>query len=171
MNVMYFKLGLSGLLALSTLTLTACTDEQLAFGAGAVVGAVVVGDHGHHRHRPPPPRYRERGRRPHYLQSAQINVDITDEALASDEVQAAAFHFQIPIEAADYILTALKAAEQKDFSKLDELGIYREDITAMAMGANPSSSSLVSVSQKLNLGLGETHNVFQQIKIDIDQAM
>ncbi len=163
MNMKKLKLGLGGLMALSALSLTACSDEQLAFGAGAVVGAVVLGDDGYHHHSSPP-RYRE-GRRRYSIQ------ELGSIAPATDEAQAAADHFQIPIESADRIMVALKAAERSDFSKMAELGVTREDIGAMAIGENPTSSALLNLSQNLNLSLGDTHKVIQQFKVDLAQAM
>lgn len=208
-------LGLIGLMAFGTLNLTACSDEDVAFGAGVVIGAVVAdglgsnnnnsGNHGRDRDhdrgherdqhsgggyhpQPLPPRPRPQPGRPgnHYgmsLNSLQL-VDSTDAsideaaqsesvltlAMVSPEVTATAHHFQISETAAAKVWTALNQAKQGDLQAIEDLGFARQDLIALAQGENPSVTSLQTVSDSLGLEMGETHQVFQQMKSDLSQA-
>lgn len=46
-------------LAATALSLTACSDSEISFGAGVIVGTIIADDGPHHHHhRPSPPRYR-----------------------------------------------------------------------------------------------------------------
>lgn len=162
------KISLVSALAASTLSLTACTDEQLALGAGVIIGAAIGSadnnsDHHHHRPPPPPPRHCDygcghSGRRPY----AAVETAVTDDSLS------AASHFQISESAAEKLMTALKAVQQKDFTLVQELGFTKDDITAMALGENPSASALIQLSQTLDIELGEAHNLIQQMKADLE---
>lgn len=163
------RVGMLSVLALSSMGLTACTDEQIALGAGVVIGAAVASsgdDHSHHGHyhRPPPHHGGRRGR------WSQEVTAVAPALLVSNDVLSAANHFQISPAAADQVLTALVAAQNKDFAKLSEIGLQREDILAIGRGENPSASALVSLSEKLGLEMGEAHGVIQQMKVDIENG-
>ena len=168
------RVGMLSVLALSSMGLTACTDEQIALGAGLVIGAAVAGagddggrDHGDY-HRPPPHRGDRGGLRGGRW--AQEVTAVAPALLVSNDVLSAANHFQISPVAADQVLAALVAAQNKDFAKLSEIGLQREDILAIGRGENPSASALVNLSEKLGLEMGEAHGVVQQMKIDIENG-
>lgn len=169
------RVGMLSALALSSMGLTACTDEQIALGAGLVIGAAVAGagddgghDHGDY-HRPPPHRGGHRGGRRGGRWSQEVTA-VAPALLVSNDVLSASNHFQISPAAADQVLTALVAAQNKDFAKLSEIGLQREDILAIGRGENPSASAIVSLSENLGLEMGEAHGVIQQMKVDIETA-
>lgn len=155
-------LGLVGLLAVGSLSLTACSDEEVAFGAGVVIGAVVADSHHHHprRYYPPRPRYRPPHRRRYFDAQAEVS-----------KATQAALHFGVTVEAGEKIMGALERAEQKDFSALTELGIQKADLEALARGENPSASTLVDLSRNLGLEFDQTHNVIQVMKRDLVNGM
>lgn len=155
-------LALVGILAGASLSLTACSDEQVALGAGVVIGAVIADGHHHHyprpRYRPPYRHYRPR---PRYF-DAQADLS---------NASKAAMHFSVSVEAGEKIMNALERAEQKDFAAITELGIQREDMKALANGENPSASTLVELSRNLGLDFDQTHNVIQIMKRDLVNGM
>ena len=143
------------LIAGAAMSLTACTDEDLSFGAGVVVG-VIIGDDGgsHHHHQPNPPRYR-RGRRG-YAQNMVVLSPAETVALKYDLSQAQA-----------EVLTAhLLPARQGDLSGLAALGFDKQDLLNLMAGKNPSASTLMTLSQKLGLDMGQAHDLIQNIKAD-----
>lgn len=156
-------LALVGILAAASMALTACSDEQVALGAGVVIGAVIADGHHHHYH--PRPRYRPPHRhyrpRPRYF-DAQADLS---------NATKAAMHFSVSVEAGEKIMHALERAEQKDFAAIAELGIQRADMEALANGENPSASTLVDLSRNLGLDFDQTHNVIQVIKRDLADGM
>lgn len=152
-------LALIGIWAAGSLSLTACSDEQVALGAGVVIGAVIADGH-HHRHYHPRPRYRPPHRRRYFDAQAELG-----------KASKAAMHFGVSVEAGEKIMTALERAEQKDFSAITELGIQRADMEALANGQNPSASTLVDLSRNLGLDYDQTHNVIQVIKRDLVNGM
>jgi len=156
-------LALVGTLAAASMALTACSDEQVALGAGVVIGAVIADGHHHHYH--PRPRYRPPHRhyrpRPRYF-DAQADLS---------NATKAAMHFSVSVEAGEKIMHALERAEQKDFAAIAELGIQRADMEALANGENPSASTLVDLSRNLGLDFDQTHNVIQVMKRDLADGM
>lgn len=156
-------LALVGILAAASMALTACSDEQVALGAGVVIGAVIAD--GHHHHHYPRPRYRPPHRhyrpRPRYF-DAQADLS---------NATKAAMHFSVSVEAGEKIMHALERAEQKDFAAIAELGIQRADMEALANGENPSASTLVDLSRNLGLDFDQTHNVIQVMKRDLADGM
>ena len=172
------RVGMLSVLALSSMGLTACTDEQIALGAGLVIGAAVAGadDHDHGDYHRPPPQHGDhrgggwdRGGRRGGRWAQEVTA-VAPALLVSNDVLSAANHFQISPVAADQVLAALVAAQNKDFAKLSEIGLQREDILAIGRGENPSASALVSLSEKLGLEMGEAHGVIQQMKADIENG-
>lgn len=156
-------LALVGILAAASMALTACSDEQVALGAGVVIGAVIADGHHHHYH--PRPRYRPPHRhyrpRPRYF-DAQADLS---------NATKAAMHFSVSVEAGEKIMHALERAEKKDFAAIAELGIQRADMEALANGENPSASTLVDLSRNLGLDFDQTHNVIQVMKRDLADGM
>lgn len=143
------------LIAGSALSLTACSDEDLSFGAGVVVG-VIIGDDGggSHHHQPNPPHYR-RGRRG-YAENVAILSPAETVAMKYDLTQAQA-----------EILTAhLLPARQGDLSGLAALGFDKQDLLNLMEGKNPSASTLMTLSEKLGLDMGQAHDLIQNIKAD-----
>ncbi len=197
-------LGIVSFLALSTMNLTACTSEDVALGAGVIIGAVVADgldsnngsyDHrndrdrnhggGYHHPQPLPPippldpvrpgnRYGMSLNSLQLIDNTDANLDVSVQADAvvaltevSSEVAATAKHFQISDTAAEKVWSALVAAKQSDFTQIESMGLSHQDLVAMAQGENPSVTSLEDVSASLGLELGETHQVFQQMKSDL----
>jgi hypothetical protein len=176
------RLGLVGALALSSLSLTACSEDDVAIGA-AILLAVALSDDDAPPPPPKPPRHdhddrdrwdrdhdrhdrddRDRrdgpGRRPHQF-AARFELPI-----ANDVVKVSS-HFQVPVDAGAKILNALRAAKTNDLTELQKLGIEQDELKKMANDENPSASTLMQLSQSLDLDLGTTHEVIQQIKSDL----
>lgn len=181
------SIGLVGLLATSSLSLTGCTDEQLALGAGVLLGAAVASsvskdDNHHHRHdrrkhyepRRDSSRYDRRpGHRYDHRDSRRwhgSSLNLSEDTVNNDETLAASEHYGVSPDTAARIVTALQAAEGGDFSALQELGLEKTDLIALGIGENPSVSALNTLSEKLGLDLAETHKVIQQMKIDLAKA-
>ncbi len=154
---------LVGLVAVTSLTLTACSDEQVALSAGVLIGAAISDGHHHHR-----PRYYPRPRpvRRHRYFAA----DAASIATLSDSSKAA-LHYGVSVEAADQILSALKSAKEKNLAPIKALGFERADLSAIARGENPSASTLVAVSRNLGLEFDQAHAVIQQMKTDLENGM
>ncbi len=149
------RLALVALLAFSSLSLTACSDEEVALGAGVLIGAA-ISDGGHHHH----PRYYPRPRPPRRHRYFSAEAQLSDSGKA-------AMHYGVSVEAAEQILTALKSAKAKNLAPIEALGFQREDLAAIARGENPSASSLVSISRNLGLEFDQAHGVIQQMKTDL----
>lgn len=169
------NLFIVGGLASATMTMTACSDTDLALGAGVIIGAIISDDgcdydcHHHHHHQPNPPRYDERRDRDHgrHRYDAHFVLPAAAEVAVDQDVVATANHYGLEIDAASKVMSALKSAEQKDFSKLAALGFQREDFVAMAKGENPSVTALRTMSANLNMDIGDGSNLIQLMKADL----
>ncbi len=156
-NIVQF--GLVGALTVGSLGTVGCSDETLALGAGVVLGSVIAGSASRDRSAP---RHHHRGHR-----GGRYAMEISVDSL---EAEAASEHFQISPAAGAKIVSALKAARDGDFSQMIRLGLTRNDVRALALGENPSVSTLHGLSENLDLELGEVHGVIQQVKIDLVDA-
>lgn len=144
------------LVAAAALSVTACSDEQLSFGAGVVVG-VIIGDDGsshHHYREANPPRYR--GRRRWHAESVAI----------LSPAETVALKYDLTAEQAEILTAHLLPARQGDLSGLAALGFEKSDLEALMAGQNPSASTLMTLSQKLGLELSQAHELIQNIKAD-----
>lgn len=159
----FTRLVLFGLIAVTSLSLTACSDEEVALSAGVLIGAAI--SDGHHHHRPRHyPRHRPVRRHRHFA------ADSTSIAQLSD-ANKAAMHYGVSVEAADQILSALKSAKAKNLAPIEALGFERGDLSAISRGENPSASTLVAVSRNLGLEFNQAHAVIQQMKTDLENGM
>ena len=154
------RFSLVGALAVGSMGTLGCSDETLALGAGVVLGSVVAGSASRDR---TPPRHRHHpGHR-----GGRYAMEMSVESL---EAQAASEHFQISPAAAGKIVSALRAARDGDFSQMIRLGLTRDDVRTLALGENPSVSTLRGLSENLDLELSEVHSVIQQVKLDLVDA-
>jgi hypothetical protein len=163
-------------IAAGSLGLTACSDEDLAFGAGVVIGVIIGDDDGHHHHHHrPPPRYRR-----HNLMaldgaiSTNTAVAETVEAVEPEtmtELEIASAHLALPLEQTEVVMNALAQAKQKDFSAIKELGLSKRDLRQLARGEDPSASTLRELASNLNIELGEAHNLIQTLKADLETGL
>jgi hypothetical protein len=169
---MLLKLGLLGLFAAGSMSITGCTDGEVAFGAGAIVGAIATdviqdGGHDHGHYAPPPPHYPGPGHHGHWDWSGDSNQTA---AMQDLDARAAANHFAVHEYAGAKILDALEAAQNRDFSALEKLGLSRDELIGMARGENPSPTSLQRLSEELKIDLGSAHAIIQQMKVDLQNA-
>lgn len=152
MKLLKSLLSLS-LVAAAALSMTACTDDQLSFGAGVIVGVIVADDNDHHHDRRPP---RYRGRRPHsQTQLAGLS-----------HAEVVAMKYNLSAEQAEVLTAHLLPARQGDLSGLAALGFEKNDLRALVAGQNPSASTLLTLSEKLGLEVSEAHQLVQDIKAD-----
>lgn len=142
------------LVAGTAISLTACTDEELAFGTGAVVGVIIGDSSHHHHHRPNPPRYR-RGHRWH---SQDLNI--------LSPAQTVALKYDLSMDQAEVLTAHLLPALDGDLSGLAALGFEKSDLQALFAGQNPSASTLMIMSEKLGLDMAQAHALIQNIKAD-----
>jgi hypothetical protein len=147
----------AGLVAVTAMSLTACTDSEIAFGAGVIVG-VIIDDEPHHHHRPHPPRYR-RGRR-----YAEVNLS------ALSPAQRVAVKYNLSQGQADLLTSELIKVQSGDLSGLRTLGFDAQDLVQMTQGQNPSASTLQKLSSALGLELVQAHDLIQNIKLDVAKA-
>ncbi len=152
------KLVSLALIAATALSLTACSDSEISFGAGVIVGAI-INDDGHHHSRPNPPRYR--GRRRHY---AQMNLS------AMSPVQRVAAKYNLSLDQSATLTSELMKVQAGDLSGLARLGFTVQDLVEMTKGQNPSASTLTKLGSALGLSLGQTHDLIQNIKVDVVAA-
>jgi hypothetical protein len=157
------RLVLLGLIASTSLTLTACSDEQVALSAGVLIGAA-ISDGYHHRGPRYYPRPRPVRRHRHFAAEAASAAQLSDS-------NKAAMHYGVSVEAADQILSALKSAKAKNLAPIEALGFDLADLSAIARGENPSASTLVAVSRNLGLEFDQAHAVIQQMKTDLENGM
>jgi hypothetical protein len=158
----FTRLVLMGLIAVTSLSLTACSDEEVALSAGVLIGAAISDGH-HHRG----PRYHPRPRpvrRHRYFAAEATSAALSDSSKA-------AMHYGVSVEAADQILAALKSAKAKNLAPIEALGFEIADLSAIARGENPSASTLVTVSRNLGLEFDQAHAVIQQMKTDLQNGM
>ncbi len=153
------RFGLAGVLAVGSMGTLGCSDETLALGAGVVLGSVVAGS-----------ASRDRAPRHHHHPGHRGGRYALEMSVESLEAQAASEHFQISPAAAGKIVSALKAARDGDFSQMIQLGLTRDDVRTLALGENPSVSTLRRLSENLDLELSEVHGVIQQVKLDLVDA-
>lgn len=152
MKLLKSLLSLS-LVAAAALSMTACTDDQLSFGAGVIVGVIVADDNDHHHDRRPP---RYRGRR-HHSQT---------QLAGASPAEIVAMKYNLSAEQAEVLTAHLLPARQGDLSGLAALGFEKNDLRALVAGQNPSASTLLTLSEKLGLEVSEAHQLVQDIKAD-----
>jgi hypothetical protein len=154
------KILAMALIATTALSLSACSDEDIAFGAGVVVG-VIIGDRhdDHHHRRPNPPRYR-RGRRYHSVDTASLLAP----------AQVVALKYNLTMERAEILTAHLLPAQEGDLSGLRHLGFEKSDLVAMFEGKNPSASTLLTLSEKLDVDKGEANRIIQAMREDVAAA-
>lgn len=164
--------GMVAALALSSVGLTGCSDEQIALGAGVIIGAVIADDSSHHHYPPPRPHrpYRPRRHGHRWAGELQLAVPVLT-AEATSDVEKAAAHFAIPEAAAEKVMAALRSAKDQDFTELNKLGFSRDDLMAMAKGENPRASALRVSAEQLGIELEEAHVVIQTMKEDLAQGL
>jgi len=158
----FMKFASFALVAATVLSLTACSDSQISFGAGVIVGAIISdGSHHHHRHhhRPNPPRYR--GGRRHY---AQINLS------PLSPVERVAAKYSLTLDQSAKLTSELLNVQAGDLSGLSRLGFTVQDLVEMTKGQNPSASTLTKLGSVLGLSVVQTHDLIQNIKIDVVAA-
>lgn len=146
------------LVAISALSLTACTDSEVAFGAGVIVGVIVDDNDHHHHHRPNPPRYRR------YRRYAEVNLSSLSPA------QRVSVKYDLSTKQAEILTSELLKVQSGDLSGLRALGFDAQDLIQMTQGQNPSASTLEKLSSALNMELGEAHILIQNIKADVALA-
>jgi hypothetical protein len=145
------------LAALSGLGLTGCTDSEIAFGAGVIVG-VIIDDGGHHHRRPNPPRYR------HHRRYAEVNLtQLTPAARV-------AVKYELTLAQAQLLTTELLKVRAGDLSGFKQLGFEKSDLILMLQGHNPSASTLEKLAQTLELDTAQAHELIQNIKVDVAEA-
>ncbi|MFN8792123.1 MAG: hypothetical protein ACK5Y2_11775 [Bdellovibrionales bacterium] len=143
------------LLAITSLQLSACTDRELAFGAGVIIGAIIADDDDHHHHhRPNPPRYR--GRRRHSIELRPVSV-----------TERVAMKYNLDQSQAETLVSDLQRIQAGDLQPLAQLGFQREDVLALYQGQNPSASTLQALATHLDLELVQAHELIQNIKADV----
>lgn len=147
------------LLTAGSLSLTACRDSDVAFGAGVVVGVIVSDDHHHHHHSPNPPRYR--GRRYYSVQNELTNMT---------PVQRVSVKYGLSMEQAELLTNHLLRTQAGDLSAMAELGFEKTDLEAIFEGRNPSASTLETLGARLNLDVSQAHQLIQDIKADAMKA-
>jgi len=154
----FMKFVSFALVAATVLSLTACSDSQISFGAGVIVGAI-ISDDSHHHHRPNPPRYR--GGRRHY---AQINLS------PLSPVERVAAKYSLTLDQSAKLTSELLNVQAGDLSGLSRLGFTVQDLVEMTKGQNPSASTLTKLGSVLGLSVVQTHDLIQNIKIDVVAA-
>jgi hypothetical protein len=140
----------------------------------------------YYRHPQRPPRYCDRYRcyapmsKEVELQTdAADSLDFSDSSNASESslafdksrldnpVLLVSEKYQIPEKSAQLIVSALIKAQNKDYTELNELGIDTDDFELIYKNENPSYKALMTLSQKLGLDAGETNDLIQNMKADI----
>ncbi len=149
----------AALLALTSLSLTACDESDIAFGTGVVVGVIIGDSNDHHHHRPNPPRYRGRG-----WHAAAVDLS---KLTPSERV---AVKYDLSLEQSAILTSHLLRAQAGDMAALAEIGFEKSDLVALFNGQNPSASTLTQLSQSLNLDMGQAHQLIQNIKADAIKA-
>lgn len=148
------------LLATIGLSLTACTDSEISFGAGFIVGAIISDDSHHMHHRPNPPRYRP-GRRRHH---SEINLSQLSPA------ERVAVKYNLTSQQAALLTQELVKVQKGDLTGLKILGFETQDLVLISKGQNPSASTLSQIGQFLDLEIHQAHDLIQNIKADVVAA-
>jgi hypothetical protein len=151
------KILVLGLAAISALGLSGCTDSDIAFGAGVIVGVIIDDGHHHHR-RPNPPRYRK------YRRYSEINLSQLAPA------QRVAVKYDLTLDQADRLTSELLKVRAGDLSGLKQLGFDKSDLVLMVQGHNPSASTLANLAHALDLDIAQAHELIQNIKVDVAEA-
>lgn len=147
-------------IASTALGLTACTDSQISFGAGIIVGAIISDDGHHHHHRPQPPRYRPGRRRYH----SEINLS------QLSPTERVAVKYSLTSEQAQLLTQELVKVQKGDLSGLTNLGFETQDLLLISKGQNPSASTLNQIGEFLGLEVHQAHDLIQNIKADVVAA-
>jgi hypothetical protein len=181
------QLLLASTFLVGSLGLTGCSKEDFAFGAGVIVG-VIISDDGtpvrpgpgrpapypghHHDH------YDRRGpvRPGPYYSELNFDTSMNTESVADltsvestvvSENEKAAQHLNLNLEQAAIVMGALRSAQNRDLSKVQDLGFTEADFIQMSKGENPSATALKTISVKLGLDLGSSHELIQTLKSDL----
>lgn len=164
MKETFSKVTLMVLIGAMSLGLTACSDEDLAFGAGVVIGVIIGDDDGHHHHHDRrPPRHRR-----YNVMSLDSTVAVVEQP---SELEIASEHLQLPLEQTEIVMNALELAKQKDFSAIKSLGLSKRDLRQLARGENPSVSTLKNLADNLQIELVQAHDLIQTLKADLELGL
>jgi hypothetical protein len=147
-------------LAATALSLTACTDSQISFGAGVIVGAIISDGGHHHHHRPNPPRYRPGRRRYH----SEINLS------QLSPTERVAVKYNLTSSQAQLLTSELVKVQKGDLTGLTNLGFETRDLLLISKGQNPSASTLNQIGLYLGLEIHQAHELIQNIKADVVAA-
>lgn len=161
MNKNISKILIALSMGLSALTMQGCTSEDVAFGAGLVIGVIISDDH--------PPAHRQPPRYPGDRHRHGWGVEASSQIQLTPAEKVAA-RYEISEDAASLILSSLTEVKNGNIEALSQMGLENADLSAMSQGENPSASALIRMSEKLSLELGETHNLIQSLKADIEIA-
>lgn len=146
-------------LASTALSLTACTDSEISFGAGFIVGAIISDDS--HHHHPNPPRYRHGRRRGYH---SEINLS------QLSPTERVAVKYNLTSQQADLLTHELLKVQKGDLVGLRNLGFETQDLISISKGQNPSASTLSHIGQFLGLEIHQAHELIQNIKADVVAA-
>lgn len=74
--------------------------------------------------------------------------------------------YGLSLEQSEVLVSHLLRAKAGDMSAMVQLGFEKQDMIAIFEGQNPSASTLRTLSERLNIGLLQSHRLIQDIKAD-----
>lgn len=160
-------------LAVTTTQLSACSDEDYAFGSGFIVGLITGRHTNHHHHRRHgPPHYR----RYVAMFDGDAIVSGLDEAnLLQSNLET---KYNLSNSAAEKLAAALILSEDGDKTGLLNLGLREKDLYLISKLDMPTNSSINNVAYTLNESPDKVHSIFESViselrnqAVDVDSAM
>lgn len=163
------KLGAITCLLAAGMFLQSCSDTLVGAGVGAAVGGIIGHEVGRNEHRRDHRDWRRGGHRGYHnvIQTMDTAVVTDQDASIPDEVSVVAQKYNISEDASLIIVDSLYRAQNFDFSGLKDLGLTQKDALAMYNNQFPSGEAVASISQNLNMEMGDAALMIKQMTNDI----
>lgn len=169
------RLLMVGALSVSALGLTGCSDEEVSFGAGLIIGTIIgdaSNDHHHHHDRDHGPRDRPfrprgefqimRGNDPGQLprNRYQPEPEMTSQELAAHFSQK----FSMNADSSSLLAENFMRINQGDLGGASDLGFDKDDMLAIANQGSPKPSSVESMKTILAINQGQADAILGSVR-------
>lgn len=169
------RVALVTTLGLAGLSLTGCTDEELSFSAGLIIGDI-IGESSHHHHHDhggghwDRPRYRSvggefqimRGNDPGQPPRNRFEPEpeVTPEQLKINLAQK----YSLSADSAAFLAENYIRINEGDLGGAHDLGFDRDDLLAISQQGSPKASSMEALKANLQIGDQQASAILADVK-------
>lgn len=152
-----------------SLTITACTDREIAAGAvGVIVGIGIGSDNSNDRVHQPPPRYRERCGRYERCRYSLSESFQADESVVGEEIVDFAHRYQLSFEVAGRFRNLLSKIGAGDTASIRDLGVSIQSLVLLMQGeSNLSDTEIRLIALKLGTDEGTSIRILSQLAMEM----